>query len=542
MIRAGMIRKVAAGIYSLMPLGHKVIQKMMTIVREELNRVGAQEVFLPSIIPAQLWEESGRWQQYGPELLRLKDRHGNDYCYGPTHEEVITELVKGSVKSYKQLPVNLYQIQTKFRDEIRPRFGLMRGREFMMKDAYSFHATDEDLKLTYAQMTEVYGRIFDRCGLQYKMVEADSGNIGGSMSAEFMVTAATGEDLVIDCDSCSYAANIEAAIASELPYEFPVAATPYSKVSTPNQRTIQEVSEGLGLPNTRLVKALMLLADGMPVMVLVRGDHDLNESKLKRSLGADEISFIDEAQVPLLTGAIPGFAGPIGLKKEVLIYADLSVKGITSGVVGANESGYHLVDVNLSRDCTIAAYFDLRNAVEGDTCCRCSKGRYRYTRGIEVGHIFQLGTKYSSAMNAIFLDQNGKTMPFVMGCYGIGIGRTVAAAIEQSHDEKGIMWPPALAPFQVAIILGSTKVEEQVAAGDRIYRYLLDNGIDCLYDDRSVSIGVKFNDFELIGVPVAIVIGKNFAESGQLEIKYRDGREGTQVLESSVLSVILNKD
>lgn len=544
MIRAGMIRKVASGIYSLLPIGQKVIQKMMTIIREEMNRAGAQEVFLPSIVPSQLWEESGRWGQYGPELLRIKDRHGNDYCYGPTHEEVITEMVRGTVKSYRQLPINLYQIQTKFRDEIRPRFGLMRGREFMMKDAYSFHANDDDLRATYDQMAIAYARIFERCGLKFKMVEADSGNIGGSKSAEFMVTAESGEDLIIECDTCAYAANIEAAIAPDLTASVNdnQIEKRIEKIATPDQRTIDEVSTELNIPKSKLIKSLIVMLDNqIPVMVLIRGDHELNETKLKRCLNADEVSFIDETIVQTISGAVPGFAGPIGLKPDVKIVADLSVQGIRQGVIGANELGFHLTNVNLSRDCNVEVFYDLRNAVEGDLCSRCNTGQYRYARGIEVGHIFQLGTKYSASMNAVFLDQNGKTQPFVMGCYGIGVGRTVAAAIEQSHDDKGILWPSGLAPFQVVIVLGNAKYQDQVDAANRIYQTLQENGIDCLYDDRAVSIGVKFNDFELIGIPIAIVVGKNYTESATFEIKFRDGRESVSALESDLLSVIVNK-
>jgi prolyl-tRNA synthetase len=529
MLRAGMIRKVAAGIYNLLPMGLRAMRRVEGIVREEMDRAGAQEVSMPTVVPAELWRESERWDAYGKELLRLKDRHERDFCLGPTHEEVITDMVRRDVRSYRELPLNLYQIQTKFRDEIRPRFGLMRGREFTMKDAYSFHATEEDAEREYKNMYETYCRIFERCGLEFRAVEAETGPIGGSFSHEFMVLAETGEDAIVSCNKCQYTANVERAEIRP-PAEGEVkgqeSIIPLKRVSTPGMKTVEEVSEFLKVSPKSLIKTLIYNSDRGVTAVLVRGDYELNEAKLKRLLGAEWIELAAEDEVERITGAPSGFAGPVGLKCKIL--ADYSIRTVVNGVTGANEVDVHLINVNLDRDFKADTFGDLRMVLEGDACPRC-KGRLDLWRGIEVGHVFKLGTKYSEAMDATFLDEHGKKHPMIMGCYGIGIGRTVAAGIEQNHDDRGIIWPIPLAPFHVHIVPINIKDSTLMEISERLYKDLEDAGIDVLFDDRNERAGVKFNDADLIGIPIRVTVGHKMLEKRAVEIKRRIDKEARPV-------------
>ncbi|GLI36649.1 proline--tRNA ligase [Geobacter hydrogenophilus] len=522
MLRAGMIRKLAAGIYNYLPLGLRSIRKVEQIVREEMNRAGAIELLMPSVQPAELWQESKRWEQYGKELLRFKDRKDAEFCLGPTHEEVITDLVRREVKSYRQMPLNLYQVQSKFRDEIRPRFGLMRGREFIMKDAYSFDVSSEAADISYDKMYQAYRRIFQRCGLRFRAVEADTGSIGGSSSHEFMVLADSGEDAIVSCTACEYAANVEKAEARLFPPEH---AEPreLEKVETPQKRSVEEVTAFLGIPASSLVKTLLCVADGEPVAALVRGDHDLNEIKLKHLLGCEELEMASEEVVERVTGAPVGFAGPVGLK--IKIVADLVVQGMKNFVTGGNARDLHFKNVNIGRDFTPALIADIRNVVHGDPCPRCEAGHLEMWRGIEVGHVFKLGTKYSESLRATFLDADGKEQVIFMGCYGIGISRTVAACIEQNHDADGIIFPIPIAPFHCIISAVSTKDAEVMAACDELYRALTAVGVEVLFDDRDERPGSKFKDADLIGIPLRIVVGsKNLAE-GKVELKYRKSGE-----------------
>lgn len=523
MLRAGMIRKLTAGVYSYLPLGYRSLRKVEQIVREEMDASGAQEVFLPTVQPSELWKESGRWDVYGAELLRFRDRHDRECCLGPTHEEVITDLVRRDVRSYRDLPLNLYQIQTKFRDEIRPRFGLMRGREFIMKDGYSFDATEEGAEATYLVMRDAYERIFRRCGLQFRAVEADSGPIGGSFSHEFMVLANTGEDTVVSCDSCDYAANLEKAEIRPCPFTDKLLSEPPKKVATPSVKTIEEVSQFLGLHPSNLIKTLILKTDKGPAVVLVRGDHELNDVKLKNFLGATEMELADEGLIKEITGAPQGFSGPIGLS-NVRILADYAIRGMDTAVVGANEKDYHIINVSPLSGFQVEAYGDFRSASEGDPCPRCN-GKLVMSRGIEVGHIFKLGTKYSKSMNATFLDPDGKETFMIMGCYGIGVSRTVASAIEQNHDDDGIIFPPPIAPFTVIITTMGAKNEEIDTAADTVYKMLWANGLDTLLDDRNERPGVKFKDADLMGIPIRLTIGKKALAEGKVELRSRKNKE-----------------
>jgi prolyl-tRNA synthetase len=524
LVRAGFIRQLSAGIYSLLPLGVRTVTKIANIVRQEMNRAGAVEVLMPAVQPGELWSESGRWEKYGPELLRFKDRKGNDFCLGPTHEEVIVDLVRRDVRSYKQLPLNLYQIQAKFRDEIRPRAGLMRGREFMMKDAYSFDVDDAAAHESYKAMFSAYERIFERCGLAFRAVEADTGNIGGSLSHEFQVLAETGEDAIVSCSGCTYTANVEMA---ELPAQ-EVGPTPDGGpeptiVDTPGQHTVEEVCQFMGASPSSLIKTLILDVDGEPVAALVRGDRELNPLKVKRLYGADSVELAHDGIVREVTGAPVGFAGPVGL--TIPVVADPEVMALVEAICGANAGDQHLSGVIPGVHFTPERVADLRMAQEGDGCPRCGEALRAY-RGIEVGHVFFLGTKYSEAMDCTFLNSDGKSKPMVMGCYGIGVTRIMAAAIEQNHDEQGIAWPMALAPFEVAVIpLGKPGDEaSEVAAG--IYQELVEAGVEAILDDRKERPGVKFNDAELIGYPLQIVVGSRGLAEGVVEFK--DRRAGTK--------------
>jgi prolyl-tRNA synthetase len=519
MLRAGMIRKLTAGIYSFLPAGLKAIRRVENIVREEMNRSGAIEVLMPAVQPAEIWKESGRWDFYGKELLRFKDRHNHDCCLGPTHEEVITDIVRKEIRSYRQLPVNFYQIQTKYRDEIRPRFGVMRCKEFIMKDAYSFDVGPEQADKSYEIMYDAYARIFQRCGLKFRAVEADSGSIGGSYSHEFMVLADTGEDEIVNCTSCSYAANLEKAevrAAAHQPVNLPLGAL--EEVETPNVRTIEELSAFLSVRPDQIVKTLIFSSDGNAVAALIRGDHEVNEVKLKNLLGADELALADPGLVAEITGAPMGFAGPVGLKTRII--SDHAVKAMVNFVTGGNKEDLHFRNVNLERDFTVDQFADLRVIMRGDRCPRCD-GELNFGRGIEVGHVFKLGTKYSKAMHAVFLDEQGEEKLFFMGCYGIGIARTVAAAIEQNHDQDGIIFPISIAPFEVVILPLQLHEAGVSAAAEQIYGELLQNHLDVLIDDRDVRPGVKFKDADLLGIPVRIDVGARNLKNGHVEMKLR---------------------
>jgi prolyl-tRNA synthetase len=527
LVRAGMIRQVARGIYDLLPLGLRAVRRFESIVREEMDRAGAQEILMPAVIPAELWQESGRWEKYGRELLRLKDRYDRDFCFGPTHEEVVTDLVRREIRSYRDLPKNLYQIQVKFRDEVRPRFGLMRGREFLMKDAYSFHVDAADAEREYRHMHDTYVRIFERCGLTFRPVEAGTGAIGGSLSHEFQVLAASGEDAIVACDRCGYAANTEKA---EVPPAASVAggSGALEQVATPGKRTVEEVSAFLGEPPERFIKTLLYVTDGGAVVAaLVRGDHELSETKLQAALGGRGVALADEATVIRVTGAPVGFAGPVGL--DVHLLADASLRGVRGAVAGANRADQHVVHVDQERDLPKLAFADLRRARGGDPCPRCDGGTFEEHRGIEVGQVFYLGNKYSQAMGATFLGADGAERPIEMGCYGIGITRTVAAAIEQSHDQAGIVWPAALAPFGAHVVPVNAKDATLRETADRLTAELAAVGIDALLDDRDERPGVKFKDADLIGLPVRLTVGPRALARGCVELKARAATEATEV-------------
>ncbi len=517
MLRAGMIRKVAAGIYTYLPLGLRVLRKIETIVREEMNRAGAQEVLMPIASPAELWRETGRWDFYGKELLRFKDRHERDFCLGPTHEEVITDLIRREVRSYRQLPLNCYQIQTKFRDEIRPRFGLMRGREFIMKDAYSFDKDEAGARASYQKMYDAYSRIFTRCGLTFRAVEADTGLIGGTSSHEFMVLADTGEESIVYAEGGTYAANVERAEVAPPVQASSEASRPLRKVSTPGARSVESVTALLKVTPAQLVKTLLYQTPQDLIAVLVRGDHEVNEIKVKKLLGVTALELADPAKVAAATGVPVGFAGPIGLKLRTV--ADHTVKTLRNVVVGANEANAHYVDANWDRDFSVEQFADLRNAQAGDPSPK-GDGSLRMARGIEVGHVFMLGTKYSKAMGAMFLDPDGKECLAVMGCYGIGVSRVAAAAIEQHHDAKGILWPAPIAPFHIHLLPLSQSAAVSATA-QTLYETLLQAGVEVLWDDREERAGVKFNDADLIGAPYQLVIGEKGLAQGTVELKER---------------------
>jgi prolyl-tRNA synthetase len=537
MMRAGLIRKVAAGIYTYLPLGLRSIQKLENIVRQEMTRAGSTELLMPAIQPAELWMESKRWQQYGKELLRIKDRHDRDFVFGPTHEEVITDTVRDAINSYRQLPVNLYQIQTKFRDEVRPRFGLMRGREFIMKDAYSFHASRESLDEAYDAMRDAYTRIFHRCALDHVPVEADTGNIGGSASHEFMVLAQSGEDAVVSCPNCRYGANVEKATSKFFDDEpEPAPAEAIAELHTPGTQTIDDVGKFLGKPTAQLVKTLVFDTDLGVVMVLVRGDREGNEIKIKNHLGAQRLELIAESRFEEATGGVIGYCGPVGTKCARVV-ADYSLKGRKRWIVGANKKDHHLDYAVPGRDFPEPEFADVTTVIAGDACFRCGTALEIY-RGIEVGHIFKLGTKYSEAMHCEYLDESGKRVPMIMGCYGLGIGRTVAAAVEQSHDDDGIIWPMPIAPFEVIVtILG--KEESVHAAANDVYEQLVSAGVDVLLDDRDERPGVKFKDADLIGFPLRIAVGAKSLANGQIEWSWRKDRAKQLGAPAEVVSTII---
>jgi prolyl-tRNA synthetase len=538
MMRAGLIKKLGSGLYTWMPLGLRVLRKVERVVREEMDRSGAVELVMPAVQPAELWQESGRWDKFGPQMLRIKDRHERDYCFGPTHEEVITDIARKDIRSYRQLPVNFYQIQTKFRDEIRPRFGVMRAREFIMKDAYSFHGDYADLEREYRNMYDTYSRIFERLGLRFRPVAADTGAIGGTGSHEFHVLADSGEDAIAFSPESDYAANVELAEALPPSGSRAAPAQPLQKIATPGAHTIEDVSKLLQVGAERIVKTLMIVAgDGQEYLLLLRGDHMLNELKADKRLPAPGgFRFATDAEIRQRVGAGAGSIGPIGLALPVL--ADRALRTVSDFVCGANEDGFHFTGVNFGRDLPEPAeYFDIRNVVEGDPSPD-GKGRLQLCRGIEVGHIFQLRTKYSEAMGCTFLDDAGQTRPMEMGCYGIGVSRIVAAAIEQNNDARGIVWPLAIAPFQVAIApVGWGKSEQVRAAAQRLYDELSALGLDVLLDDRDERPGVMFAELELIGIPHRITVGERSLKQGQVEYQPR-GDASAQLID---LSAIVDK-
>ena len=535
MLRAGLIRKLAAGIYTWLPLGLRVLRKAETVVREEMNYAGAMELFMPAVQPAELWQESGRWQKYGPELLRIQDRHQRNFCFGPTHEEVITDLFRREIKSYKQLPINFYQIQTKFRDEVRPRFGVMRAREFLMKDAYSFHLDQASLQETYDAMYQAYSRIFSRLGLKFRAVLADTGSIGGAHSHEFHVLAESGEDAIAFSTGSDYAANVEMAEALAPPGERPAPTEPLTRVQTPSVKTIEELCAFLQIPAERTVKAVVVDGeDGQPVLLLVRGDHEVNAIKAAKLPQVREpLTFASPETIRTAFGASPGSLGAIGFNGAVI--ADRTVAKMADFVAGANQDDWHLTGVNWGRDCPEPLVADLRSVVAGDPSPD-GQGTLAIARGIEVGHVFQLGRKYSEALKAEVLGEDGQPVTVTMGCYGIGVSRVVAAAIEQNHDERGIIWPAAMAPFQVAVLpIGAGRSVAVREAAEALYQELLAAGFEALLDDRDARPGVMFADMELIGIPHRVVISERHLAAGQVEYRSRREAESTQVARERLL-------
>lgn len=543
--RAGYIKKLSSGIYNYMPLMWRVLKKIETIVREEMDGAGAQELLMPFVQPRELWEESGRWEVYGKELMRLQDRHGRDMCLGPTHEEVITAIARDGIKSYKQMPVNLYQIQSKFRDEVRPRYGLLRGREFIMKDAYSFDVDEASLDIAYEKMARAYTRIFERCGLETKMVQSDSGAIGGSVSHEFMVITdtASGENDVFYCNGCVYAANSNHAVSKLLDHEITGKYTKPEIIDTPGTKTIEELAEFLNIPSKYILKALVYIVDKKPVIALIRADKTVEETKLMNAIGATDIRIATSPEIKELMmekgfDAEPGFIGPNGMD-GIQIIADETVKHMKNFVVGINQTDKHLVGANLDVDMPhIKQFVDLRLVEAGELCPECGQPLC-VTRGIEVGNIFKLGTKYSKPMNAVFLDENGKTHPYVMGCYGIGISRTAAAAVEAYYDENGIKWPIAISPYHVVIVPVNIKDELQMEIAEKIYKELQEAGIEAVIDDRDERAGVKFKDADLIGFPYRITAGKT-VNDGFVEVKTRETGDIETIKPEDAVSKIIN--
>jgi prolyl-tRNA synthetase len=523
LVRAGFIRKSSSGVYTYLPLAQRVLQKIAKIVREEMNAAGGQELALPIIQSAELWLESGRWHVYGKELFRLKDRHDRDFCLGPTHEEIITDLVRADVSSYRQLPLMLYQIQNKYRDEKRPRFGLMRGREFIMKDLYSFDLDEAGLEISYRKMYEAYGKVFSRCGLDFRPVEADSGAIGGSSTHEFMVMASSGEAEIVYCPDCDYAANVEIAPCKPTPNE-PGTAQPLTLVDTPNATTIEMIAALLKTPPQKIIKTLFYKVDGEIVVALVRGDRTINEIKLQRLAAVDLLEMASFEEVKNATGTEPGYVGPLGLvEKGIKVFADHEVKTMVNAVCGANKTQYHYVNVQPGRDFKVTAYVDIRLIEAGETCPQCSSVLHS-ARGIEVGQVFKLGTKYSRALEAKYVDENGAEQYMVMGCYGIGVSRTMAATVEQNNDPEGIVWPLSIAPYHAVIIpvaINDVAIKE---AAEELYRELWQCDVETVLDDRSERAGVKFKDADLIGYPIRLTIGKKFTEEGLIEIKLRQDK------------------
>lgn len=538
MLRAGLMRKLASGIYNYLPLGKRVLKKIEEIVRQEMDKAGAQEILASALLPSELWKETGRWDVFGPEMFKLKDRNDREFCLGPTHEEIFTDIVRNEVKSYKQLPFNLYQIQTKYRDEKRPRFGVMRCREFIMKDAYSFDKDWEGLDISYNKMYHAYRAIFDRCGLKYWVVEADSGAMGGKDSSEFMVQSDVGEAEVAYCDQCGYAANVEKAPCINQRQDIQEPEREIKKVATPDVKTIDELVQFFNTTADRFVKTLIYSIDGKTVAVMVRGDREVNSTKLQNLFKASAVELADRATVERATGAEVGFAGPIDINADALIVDD-EVAHMKNFIIGANETGYHYENVNYGRDFRADMVADVRNIEAGDRCPKCGQA-IKIARGIEVGHIFKLGTKYSKALGATYLDENGEEHPIIMGCYGIGLNRTMAAIIEQHHDDKGIIWPMNVAPYHVIITIASNYQPEQVEAAERIYAQMLERGVEVLLDDRDERAGVKFNDADLIGIPIRITVGKKISE-GKVEFKRRHQQDSLDVPVDEVVEMVVQE-
>ncbi|MDW4254105.1 proline--tRNA ligase [Staphylococcus saprophyticus] len=534
LLKAGLIKQSTSGIYSYLPLAARVLNNIEAIVREEMERIDAVEILMPALQQAELWEESGRWSAYGPELMRLQDRNGREFALGPTHEEVVTSIVRDELKSYKQLPLTLFQIQSKYRDEKRPRFGLLRGREFIMKDAYSFHADEDSLDASYQDMYNAYGRIFKRVGINARPVVADSGAIGGSHTHEFMALSEIGEDTIVYSEQSDYAANIEKAEVVYQANEKHDDLQPLTKIETPNIHTAQELATFLDKPLDEITKSMVFKIDGEFIMLLVRGHHELNDIKLKAYFGTDNIELASEDEIVNLLGAKPGSLGPV-FDKEIKVYADNFIQDLNNIVVGANEDGYHLLNANIGRDFEVDAFGDFRFILEGEPLSDGS-GPARFAEGIEVGQVFKLGTKYSESMNATFLDNQGKAQPLLMGCYGIGVSRTLSAIVEQNNDENGIIWPKSVTPFDLHLITINPKKDDQRELADQLYTQLKEN-YDVLYDDRKERAGVKFNDADLIGLPVRVVVGKNAAE-GIVEVKRRDTGESEDVHVDNLINYV----
>jgi len=543
LLRAGFIRQSASGVYSYLPLAKRVLQKVETIIREEMERAGAVELLMPALQPAELWQESGRWDVYGPELMRLKDRHERDFALGATHEELITSLVRDEVKSYKKLPLTLYQIQTKFRDEKRPRFGLLRGREFIMKDAYSFHASPESLDDVYNKMYEAYSNVFRRCGLNFRAVIADSGAMGGKDTHEFMVLSEVGEDTIAYSDTSDYAANIEMAPVVTQYVKSDEPAEELKKVQTPDQKTIEQVSAFLNVSPEKCIKSILFKVDDEYVLVLVRGDHEVNDIKVKNLFEASIVELAMPEETKEIMNCSVGSLGPIGVSPDVKVVADHAIAAIVNGVCGANEEGYHYMNVNPERDFTVSQYADLRFIQEGDPSPD-GEGTIQFAKGIEVGHVFKLGKRYSESMNASYLDENGRTQTMIMGCYGIGVSRTLAAIAEQFNDENGLVWPVAVAPFQLHLISVNPKNDDQRQLADELYEKLQKSGFEVLYDDRDERPGVKFADSDLIGIPIRITVGKRAGE-GIVEVKTRQTGEVAEVhveqLQNAIERLLANR-
>lgn len=538
LLRAGFIKQIASGVYSYMPLAKRALDHIEQIIREEMENAGAAELLLPALQPAELWQESGRWYTYGEELMRINDRHDRSFSLGPTHEEVITSIVSDSVPSYKRLPITLYQIQTKFRDEKRPRFGLLRGREFIMKDAYSFHTSEESLDEVYQKMHQAYTNIFTRCGLDFRAVLADSGSIGGKDTQEFMVLSEIGEDTIAYSDASSYAANIEMAEVHQVYERSDEPEKELSKVETPGKKTISEVSGFLNVQPSHVIKSLVLIVDEEPIMVLVRGDHEINDIKVKNALDASSVEFADEERTKELLNCSFGSIGPVNLPATLKIVADNAVEAMVNAVCGANEDDFHYINVIPGRDFHVDKYADLRFIQEGDPSPD-GNGTIRFARGIEVGHIFKLGTTYSKAMSATFLDENGKAHPYIMGCYGIGVSRTLAAVAEQFNDKNGLIWPTAIAPYDIHLIPVNMKDTEQKDLAEKLYTELKEHRYNVLFDDRNERPGVKFKDSDLIGMPVRVTVGKKAAE-GIVEVKIRKSGEMQEVKAGDLLEVLTN--
>ncbi|MFZ7104634.1 MAG: proline--tRNA ligase [Peptococcaceae bacterium] len=539
LMKAGFIRKSAAGVYTYLPFAQRVLKKIKDIVRDEMNKAGGHEVLLPIIQPAELWLETGRWHVYGEEMFRLKDRHNRDFCLGPTHEEIITDLIRGEINSYRQLPLRLYQIQNKYRDERRPRFGLMRGREFIMKDLYSFDRDEEGLDISYQKMYQAYNNIFTRCGLDFRPVEADSGAIGGNVTHEFMVLAENGEATIVYCNACDYAANIE--IAPTKPREAKATAEEIEKlqkVHTPKIKTIDEIVKFLKVNSAQCIKTLFYKADEQMIAVLIRGDRSVNEIKIQKAHPCYNLEMAGEEEIKKLTGCGVGSLGPVGMK-DIPVYADYEIQYLRNGVCGANTDDYHLINVNVERDFSVNGFYDLRLVEAGEPCPKCG-GHLQTARGIEVGQVFKLGTKYSEALNAKYLDENGKENLILMGCYGIGVTRTMAAAIEQNYDEYGIIWPKTIAPYHVVIVPISSKDEEHMKLAEKLYDELRSSGIEAVLDDRNERPGVKFKDADLIGYPIRLTIGKKTVTENMVEYKLRTAEKAVEIPYDKIISEVTN--